>query len=314
MSSAHADSPHWLRHFADAGYPRVRSLAAGAEGAVYRLDDATVAKVWDRRRAAELRRSQRFYADVARAGLPFATPVIHRVDEVDGVALTIERHLPGVPLQGWLSPADRDVGAAVTDCLVQVLHALRRVPGTPAMRQLPVLDEQRPFWTGADDFRAALIALLRRRVARFGDLLRAHVHDFDHRYDRLLSRLARLDPVPPTVVHGDLFGENVLVDSGVRPVAVLDFGFLATCGDPRLDAAISAMTMNMYGPAAPAVTESLTVRLAGGLGYPIEELLILQAAYAVATSNAFTVDGTDGHFPWCVSQLTRQTVTTALNA
>jgi hypothetical protein len=31
----------------------------------------------------------------------------------------------------------------------------------------------------------------------------------------------------------------------------------------------------------------------------------LNASYAVATASAFTPDGSDGHFAWCLSQLRR---------
>jgi aminoglycoside phosphotransferase (APT) family kinase protein len=180
------------------------------------------------------------------------------------------------------------------------------------MRDLAVLDEDQPLWFGARDFRAALISLLGRRAARFGDVIREHLPDFDHRYRALQNRLATISPFPDSVVHGDLFGGNILVDHDVRPLAVLDFGFLTTGGDPRLDAAISASLMNMYGPHALSITKDMTTRLAGELGYPTEVLLVYQACYAVATSNAFTPDGSDGHFTWCISQLRRGDITDAL--
>jgi hypothetical protein len=40
----------------------------------------------------------------------------------------------------------------------------------------------------------------------------------------------------------------------------------------------------------------------------------MHADYAVATSNAFTTDGNDGHLAWCLEQLARPDVTTALLA
>jgi hypothetical protein len=46
-----------------------------------------------------------------------------------------------------------------------------------------------------------MIALLERRVARFGDVLRADVPDFGRRYSRLLEKLTALDRVPSTVIH-----------------------------------------------------------------------------------------------------------------
>ena len=48
------------------------------------------------------------------------------------------------------------------------------------------------------------------------------------------------------------------------------------------------------------------------LGCPLNVLLIYQAAYAVATANAFTSDGSDGHFAWCIDQLRRSDIAEAL--
>jgi aminoglycoside phosphotransferase (APT) family kinase protein len=170
------------------------------------------------------------------------------------------------------------------------------------MRQLAVLGEDQPMWAGADAFPTALMNLLRRRVARFGSVLRVSVTDFDLRYAGLMDRLETLAVGPDTVIHGDLVPANILVD----------FGFLTTAGDPRLDAAIAASVMNMYGPHAPAITEALTAQVAHDLGYPAQALLIYQAAYAVATANAFTSDGSDGHYAWCLSQLRRPDIANAL--
>lgn len=302
----------WVERFTRRGYPGVTPLAAGVEGAIYRLGDGTVAKVWGRRRQPELVGMQHFYADVARAGLPFATPVILAVEEFDGVAVTFERELFGEPLQKRLAFGDSRLDPATVECVTQVLGALAGVAGTDAMKRVPVLDEDLSFWADAGTFPAALIALLRRRVSRFGDLLRRHVSDFDDRYARLVERLGAIDPIPVSVVHGDLFGENILVDSALRPLSVLDFGFMSTAGDPRLDAAITASIMNMYGPHGPDITTALTGRFAAEFGYPVDVLLLYQAAYAVATCNVFTPDGDDGHFRWCVAQLGRADVGAAL--
>src|SRR5262249_16370264 len=117
---------------------------------------------------------------------------------------------------------------------------------------------------------------------------------------------------PDTVIQGDLVPGNILVDERARPVAVLDFGFLSTAGDPRLDAAIAASVMNMYGPYAPAITGALTRQVAQDLGYPVDVPLLYPATYAVATANAFTSDGSDGHFAWCIDQLRRSDIADAL--
>lgn len=245
FQQGHTDD--WLAHFIAVGFRQVRPLASGVEGAVYDLGDGTVAKVWGHRRPAELRLWQAFYADLATVELPFATPEILEVQEVRGMAVTVERQLAGIPLQAQLDPQARDLGPAVVETMLGILRALSTVPATPAMRRLSVLDEAEPFRTPGDDFPTALTALLERRTARSIDLLRRRVPDFDRRYAGLRAGLTALDRRPDTVVHGDLFGENVLISATGRPSAVLDFGFLSGAGDARFDAAVTAATMNMYG-------------------------------------------------------------------
>lgn len=309
---AQAHTQAWTDYFRAAGHPEAAPLAAGVEGAIYDLGDGTVAKVWGQREVGELELAARFYADVAAAGLPFRTPEILAVSEVNGRAVSYEAKLPGRPLQERLDPGDAAPEPAAARCVIDILRGLSGVAATASMRQLAVLDEPGPFRAGPDSFAGALRGLLQRRADRFGPVLRARVPGFDRLHERLGRRLSELDGVPDTVIHGDLFPGNILADDSGRPLAVLDFGFLTTAGDPRFDAAIAASIMNMYAPGALAITRALTAQTASELGYPLEVLLVYQAAYAVATANAFTADGSDGHFAWCAAQLSRPEVTAAL--
>lgn len=312
MGFLQVHTPEWVQRFVQMGYPDAEPLAAGVEGAIYRLGGGMVAKVWSGRRR-ELELTGAYYADVAAAGLPFDTPVFLRIEHIDGAVVTFERELHGQPLQNRVTFQDRELDPAATDCMLLVLRALTGVAATDVMRRLPVLDEDRPFWDGADTFAGALVALLERRVARFGDVLRRHIPDFDERYTRLVSGLRGLDRVPATVIHGDLFGGNVLVDEDARPLSVLDFGFLSTAGDPRFDVGVCASIMNMYGEHAIAITDALTTRFAAELAYPVQALVHYQGAYAIATANVFTADGSDGHFTWATQQLTRPMMNTVLD-
>ena len=96
----------WIDHFRAEGYAEAAPLSSGMEGAVYRLGGGLVAKVWGDKSATSLGGLEQFYADLARASLPFATPEIVAVNKVGSTAITIERELPGRPLREFLSPSD----------------------------------------------------------------------------------------------------------------------------------------------------------------------------------------------------------------
>ena len=300
----------WVRYFADRGHESARPLAAGVEGAVYRLGDGTVAKVWSGRRPAVPELVRRVYDDIARHSppLPFATPEILAVEEHEGVLVTYERELRGTPLRAdsAIVAPPRELPARETDALLTVLRALSAVPGTEAMRRLTVQGDDRPLWEGHARFPDALAALVRRAVRRRGDLLAARVPDLAAMVRRTTESLVALpDSQSVSVVHGDLVPPNIHVDGTGAPTAVLDFGFFTTAGDPAFEAAVTAAVWDMYGPYAEHHTAVLTRLFAEEFRHSPDTLALYRRAYALATYDLFSSDGSDGHFRWCAALLGR---------
>ncbi|MGX5207605.1 phosphotransferase family protein [Streptomyces violaceus] len=303
----------WPARFGDRGHTDARRIGAGVEGVVYRLGEGRVAKVWSGRPPAGFELTRRVYADMARHTLPFFTPEILDVEEHEGVLVTYERELPGVAMRADSAHADheRDLPTQHTDALLAVLRGLASVPGTDAMRQLTVQGDDRPLWRDHDRFQDALVALVGRAVARHGAALAVHVPDFDGGVERTQEALRSLPDAPVSAIHGDLVPPNIHIDVVGRPVAVLDFGFYTTAGDPALEAAVTAAIWDMYGPYAEEHTAELTRLFAHELGYTSAALTTYQAAYALTTYDLFGLDDSDGHFRWCVEQLCRNAVFSA---
>ncbi|GAA3205298.1 phosphotransferase family protein [Nonomuraea helvata] len=301
----------WPRYFADRGHPGARRIGAGVEGVVYGLGDGQVAKVWTGRPPTELTRQ--VYADVAQHRLPFATPEIFQVQEHEGVVVTYERELPGVPMRGDSAheKQERELPAHHGDALLAVLRGLASVPGTDAMRQLTVQGDDRPLWQGHNRFQDALAALVVRAATRHGSALAVHVPDFSAGVERTLDTLRSLPDAPVTAIHGDLVPPNIHIDDAGRPVAVLDFGFYTTAGDPAFEAAVTAAVWDMYGPYAGEHTAELTRLFARELGHAPAALTAYQAVYALTTYDLFGMGESDGHFRWCAERLRRNLVFSA---
>jgi Phosphotransferase enzyme family len=298
----------WVDYFRSLGYRDSQFLAGGMEGLVFRLGDGSVAKVWSNKPLREVEWLKVFYSELAQNSLPFATPEIREVAQIEASVVSIERELRGMPMQPSAVGESSRVAPPVVDCLIKVLQGLASVPGSAKLAGLPVLGESEVLCATQASWRETLAGLLQRRAAQFGRQLREAITGFDRQLERILILLDTVTPRPPSVIHGDLVPPNILVDERGQPTAVVDFGFFSTIGDPAFDAAVAASTFDMYGTYASRTDDELTQEMALTLGYLPEELTLYKAAYAVATSNAYDPNGRDGHFAWCARMLRRKDV------
>jgi aminoglycoside phosphotransferase (APT) family kinase protein len=300
-------------HFAELGYPAAEPLGQGMEGSVYDLGDGRIGKAWFRRGTGELETLKAFYQELNANPSSVAFPEILEVGRAGDQSVTIERKLGGDSLRQRLDAGTVAVEDAKA-CVLDVLAVLRQVAVGDAARRLAVVDEDRALWSDGDGWAQALAGLVDRKVERFGDQLRAAVKDFDAKHARARVQLERLPEVPMRAIHGDLVPENIMVDADGRPVAVLDWGFLSTGGDPAFEAGLAAALFDMYGPGAREAEEDLLRRLHESAGYSVERMRLYRAVYAMITSNAYDPEGRDGHFAWCAASLNREDVVAALSA
>jgi aminoglycoside phosphotransferase (APT) family kinase protein len=300
------------------GHHHTRPLGQGMEGTVHHLGpgplgENLIAKAWHIRTAADLYPLQAFYEELTAHHLPFATPRILHIRHLDPGErpVTIEPHLPGTALNTLLTQGILNHTQA-QDTFTRVLDALAHTRAGRATRALPVLDEQHPLWEGHTTWPQALTALVQRRTERFAPSLRAALPDLDSLLAALRERLLRLPDEPARIVHGDLCPPNILATTQGEPTAVLDWGLVTTAADPRFDASTAAGFYDMYGPEARKFDDTLLRRWVGETGPDRERALLYRAAYGLAGANAYSEDGDDGHFAWCVGMLERSDVRAAL--
>ncbi|MGW7686213.1 phosphotransferase [Kribbella sp. NPDC054772] len=268
-------------------------IGQGMEGAVYDLGDGTVRKVWFDRRPEDVRPLQAFLDELP--PLPFRTPRIREISTGEnGLAISVEDKLTGVPLHEAGLPEEHAL-----DAFVAVAEALRAVGPGPASKALPVISQ--PFWQ--DTWGQSLAALVRRRAAASRPHFERDVPAFDDRLDHITTQLEKLQVDELSVVHGDICRPNVLMD-GSRVAAVLDWGFLSTAGDSTFEASLAAGFFDMYGPDARRLDDLLVDRFEK-LGHDRDRMRLYRQAYAIVTATIYDENAGDGHYAWCVSQLTR---------
>jgi Ser/Thr protein kinase RdoA (MazF antagonist) len=298
-----------LRPWLDGAEPEL--IGEGMEGRVYEIDDERVAKVWFTETADALQRLQQFYDALSAKPLGFAVPRVLELIDNGERRITIERRLVGTSLTERV--ADGSVARSTAHArVVDIVAGLASSGPLPEGRELSVMNEPEPSYLGTETFPESLARLAQTRRERFASTLEAAVADLDAKTAALVQRLAEVDSDRRTAVHGDLILGNVLVDDDGSPAAVLDWGFFSTEGDPVFDAAVASALFDMYGVDALGNELALHEQFEERLGYSRDAMLVYRAAYSLITANAYTSDGSDGHFAWCAAALNRPDVIRAL--
>lgn len=247
------------------------------EGAIYRLRPGRFAKVWANQNVTE------------------------------------ELELPGQPMQEHI-PDGEVIPEQAAEKLVAILAALRDVAWFDSAKQLAVLGESTPMLAHEASWPAAMASLIERKFDAYRYLLARDVPEADNLVYRLCEIVRAYQIDEKGIMHGDLYGANVLVDDEQQVSTVLDFGFVTCAGDPDFDAAVLALIADQYGAKAAQSEALLDALIPDRFGIDPRKLLVYKAVYAVITSGYFSDDGSDGHYPWAVAILNRPEVRTAVRS
>ncbi len=211
-------------------------LGQGGEAVVYAVDAERVARIYhpgtDLANVAARTALLDELADSAHC-VPFAIPAVLDTLTHEERIVTIERRLPGRPVNELLAEVSGDVRTALIRSHLD------------AAARLGDLTVQRP-WVGE------LVGNRAIRTATFADYLaqRAQVslstaRDVFGHVDADALAAAWPEPLHPTLVHLDAFTGNMLAE-GETITAVLDFGVVAIVGDRRLDPLAAAAYLNPW--------------------------------------------------------------------
>ncbi len=298
-----------IRTLSSQGYHFEGDIWSGMEGKVFSISDNRVAKIWLSRSITDVKQIQDFTSDVASMKLPFGTPEIEHVFESDELVISIEKRLEGTPLTNRLAKgktADLDVAI---DAIISILVSLRETSKPQNAHMLPIFDIKNPdrHMSGTEQLRN----LAQKRLDASPVLLENLPDIFDF-LEPLGCWLSSLDG-PEVLTHGDLCGENILVNEDGSVSAVLDWGFLTCYAPAAIDQGISTGILDMYSPHAREIDERFVSRVLKRVDdADYKDILRARALYALISATAYSATGEDGHFMWCVNQLNRSEVREAV--
>lgn len=161
------------------GIMDVEHIASGMEGHVFQIGDQNVAKVWLYKHIRGIVPLKHFYEQLQTLGLPFETPLISQVKEVDGTAISIERKLRGTSMRELVTEDEREPPAFALKAVLTVLGALKGKSLSSGESYLPVLGimpSQEATFGGPT---LVLLEVAGRKVEKYGHQLRRSVPNFN---------------------------------------------------------------------------------------------------------------------------------------
>lgn len=230
-------------------------LGAGEDAWAFALSDAEAVRIFPHASRDFVSELVHLYDRLQGHSFSFRSPRIHDVRVHEGIVYTIEARLPGRPMGEFCRQVDGEVRRRV---LRQYLKAIR---------ELAVVEMgDRPFgglsasavWPTAGTWKEFLRRGLETSWRQIGSRLTEEFPDLPRTVSRLEVLVGdRMNWDRKSLVHGDAYPGNVLVDDDGEVATILDYGRYSLVGDPRLDVAIAIELTEMAGDFTPEDTEYL---------------------------------------------------------
>ena len=230
-------------------------LGAGEDAWAFALSDAEAIRIFPHASKSFVSELVHLYDRLQGHSFSFQCPRIHEVRVHEGIVYTIEARLPGRPMGEFCREADGEARRRVLRNYLKALRELGEVEiGDREFGGLSVS----AVWPTAGTWKEFLRRGLETSWRKIGPGLTEEFADLR----RIVSRLEvlieeRMDWDRKSLVHGDAYPGNVLVDDDGEVATILDFGRYSLVGDPRLDLAIAIELTEMAADFTPEDTEYL---------------------------------------------------------
>jgi thiamine kinase-like enzyme len=185
--------------------------------------------------------------------------------------------------------------------------AVSSIAMPPNWERYKLFDPDRLSYCRDGDWHQFLGRYLTHKLAQVSPYLSRDVSQFAANVEHLFAVLDQPYYGDYRLIHGDLCPSNLLVNDEHEINALLDFGLLTMVGDHLFDLATSWVFFDMYDELKAQARNRYLAMLLDRLGEQVRgKLYRYLLIYSILSANTYSSPCSDGHYYWCVANLSNQ--------
>lgn len=275
-------------------------LAAGTEAEVYLLDETRLLKLYaNASRIQHFATLQKLYDSLESRDLPL--PNIHQIEQYSNLIAVVETRLEGEPLENLLPGLEGEALRQAESLYLDAAFKLREIEIKRQPETYLLFDENHISSTATQSFETFYADFLAKKIPRVAPFF--DIPDFTEKAATLVHAIRTAPPAPLSLVHGDFFPGNLLVDKEFTQVkGIIDFGSFTLFGSYLIDVAGAFGFYKMYHPERKTIRASLLLQVLERLTPDeIPGFFRFLLAHAILTCDLYAPESdprNDGHFQW----------------
>ena len=295
------------------GITKTKALAVGSEAEVYEYDDGTLLKIYaGSERFAYFESLRNLYSSVDVSASGIKIPQIQHVMQFENIVGVIETRIKGKPLEDSLKDLQGENLKRAENLYFDAVFGLKKIrlkDGLPTRYLL--FDDDNKSDASKQRFETFYASFLKNKLNRVGRFFQALDETFNEKATALVTMIYSQPGAPISLIHGDFFPGNVIVNEAVdRLEGVIDFGSFTMFGNYLLDVAGAFSFYKMYYIERREIRKSVLPHVLSRIpGHEKKLFFQFLLANAILTSDLYALEAdprTDGHFQWAAEIVSEQ--------